>query len=149
MNNYTAIVNLGADPEPLTLGGKELIKLRLADKTPGKKSVTRWLTAMVGGPDLATAGRLAKGDAIMITGTLVKEEYKPNKPKYKGEMVETDNIPFAKILQVVKSETFFNTKPDTEVPSDAVANTTAEVTTGDFPVDNAASVATDNLMADL
>lgn len=149
MNNYTAIVNLGADPEPLTLGGKELIKLRLADKTPGKKAITRWLTAMVGGPDLATAGRLAKGDAIMITGTLVKEEYKPTKPKYKGEMIETDNIPFAKILQVVKSETFFNSKPDAEVSSDTVANTTVEVTTGDFPTDFAASVPADNLMADL
>lgn len=135
MNNGSYIVNLGADPEPLTLGDKQLMKLRCADKTPGKRSVVRWITAMVGGPDIAVAARLAKGDSIVVVGTLTKTEYAPKKPRYKGEMIATDEIPFAKILQVVKSPTFFGSVPVTneDVSAGSAELVTHAVTTGDFP----------------
>lgn len=137
-NNGVWIVNLGADPEPIKLGDKDLYKLRCADKTPGKKSITRWFQAMVGGPDMNTAARLVKGDCIALAGQMTKEEYAPKKPRYKGEKVEVDSMPFAKIMQVVKSETFFNreaTGPDVGVES---AETVA-TTTGDFPTDTSAA----------
>jgi len=145
MNNGTYIVNLGADPEKIELGGRELYKLRCADKTPGKRSIVRWFTAMVGGPDVTVANRLAKGDTIVLTGTLTKEEYSPKKPRYKGEKIETDNMPFAKILQVVKSDTFFGRE---SVSSDeAPRASTAEViaTDGAFPTDEDASAAMEGL----
>lgn len=125
MNFGGYVVNLGADPEPLTLGSRELYKLRCADKTPGKNSVTRWFTALVGGPDLDTASRLAKGDTIILVGTLSKTEFKPKQPKYRGHMQESDEMPFAKILQVIKSTTFFGERNNEEVPHAA--------TIGDFP----------------
>lgn len=107
-NTFTAIVNLGADPEELTLGTRQVYKLRCADKGIGKDAVTFWFTALVGGPDITTAQRLIKGDSIAITGTLVHKEYRPKKPRYKGEMMTSAEVPFAKIMQVVKSDTFFN-----------------------------------------
>lgn len=129
MNNYSATVNLGADPEELSLGGRQVYKLRCADKGPGKRAITRWLTTLVSGPDCATAARLTKGDTIFISGTLIQTEYKPKKPRYKGEMINSDEIPFGKILQVVKSDTFFNQSvgdfPTDEVPA-----------TGDVPPPN-------------
>lgn len=120
MLNVTGIVNLGADPEELTLGARKVYKLRCADKAPGKNSVTRWLSVLVSGPDCDTAQRLAKGDSIMISGTISKTEYKPKKLQFKGQMMSQDEVPFGKILQVVKSDTFFNKQvgdfPDTSTP---------------------------------
>lgn len=107
-NVFSAIVNLGADPEELTLGERKVYKMRLADKGIGKDATTRWITALVGGPGVNTAARLVKGDAIWICGTLVRKEYKPKTPRFKGEMIAYDDMPFAEIKQVVKSETFFN-----------------------------------------
>ena len=42
-----------------------------------------------------------------VTGTLVKGSYKAKKGKLKGKTVETDSMPFAKLLQVIKSPSFF------------------------------------------
>jgi single-stranded DNA-binding protein len=127
MNNFTAIVNLGADPESLTLGSNEVYKLRCADKGVGKKAITHWITVLVGGPDKTTAARLAKGDSIMVTGTLVRTEYAPKKPRYKSEMIESSEMPFAKILQVVKSPTFFNQSVGDFPTDDVPAPTDADV----------------------
>lgn len=133
MNNGTWIVNLGADPEALTLGGRELYKLRCADKTPGKKSITRWFTALVGGPDIDTASRLAKGNTIALAGTLTQTEYKSTKPRYKGEMIRTDEIPFAKILQVIRSDTFFGTGDTGDFPPKDDAVVVDDTATNDTP----------------
>jgi single-stranded DNA-binding protein len=118
MNNYTAIVNLTADVEDLTLGERDVKKLRVADNTFGKNSKTRFFDIIVSsGPDIAVASRLAKGDQIVVTGTLVAGEYTAKKnSKYakKGQKVQTDSMPFGRILQVTKSPTFFN--QDDEVP---------------------------------
>src|SRR5690349_13329665 len=73
VNNYTAIVNLTHDVEDLKLGERDVKKLRVADNTFGKNSETRFFDVIVSsGPDMETAGRLAKGDQIVVTGTLVK-----------------------------------------------------------------------------
>lgn len=112
MNNYTAIVNLTSDPEDLKLGERDTKKLRLADNTFGKNSETRFFDMIVSsGPDMEVAGRLAKGDQIMVTGTLVAGSYKAKKnSKYakKGQVIKTDSMPFGRILQVTKSPSFFN-----------------------------------------
>jgi len=112
MNNYTAIVNLTADVEDLTLGERDVKKLRVADNTFGKNSETRFFDVIVSsGPDIEVASRLAKGDQIVVTGTLVAGSYKAKKnSKYakKGQTIKTDSMPFGRILQVTKSPTFFN-----------------------------------------
>lgn len=107
MNNFTAIVNLCRDPEALELGGRTCQKLRLADNTFGKNAETRFFDAIVSGPDADVAARLKSADSIAVTGTLVKGSYKGKKGKNKGKTVETDSMPFAKILQVIKSPSFF------------------------------------------
>lgn len=106
MNVYTATVNLCRNPEPITLGERECMKLRLADNTFGK-SKTRFLDAIVSGQDVETAGRLQSGDQIVVTGTLQLTEYKAKKGKMKGKTVQADQMPFARILQVTKSPSFF------------------------------------------
>jgi len=106
-NSGTWIANLGKDPEELTLGERQLVKLRCAEKAPGKKATTRWFTALVGGPDLAVAGRLRKGDCIALAGQMVRTEFKPSKGKNRGVIQVEDEMPFAKIMQVIKSPTFF------------------------------------------
>lgn len=112
MNNYTAIVNLTADVEDLKMGERDVKKLRVADNTFGKNSETRFFDVIVSsGPDMEVAGRLAKGDQIVVTGTLVAGSYKAKKnSKYakKGQTIKTDSMPFGRILQVTKSPTFFN-----------------------------------------
>lgn len=112
MNTYTAIVNLTHDVENLTLGEREVKKLRVADNTFGKNSETRFFDVIVSsGPDMDVAGRLTKGDQIVVTGTLVASSYKAKKnSKYakKGQTIKTDSMPFGRILQVTKSPTFFN-----------------------------------------
>ena len=130
MNKGMYIASLGADPESITLGEKEGRKLRLAEKARGKKSVTRWFNAIVTGYDAETADKLRKGDTIIIEGEMVLEEYAPKKPKYKGEKVKADAMPFAKIFQVVKSKTFFG--GDDAADGDAEPTDTG-VTTTDAP----------------
>ncbi len=116
MNNTTMVINLGADPEHIQLGDKEGRKLRCAEKAPGKKSVTRWFGAIVTGHDVEVADRLAKGDCLVVVGQLQLTEYVPKKPRFKGETIKTDEMPFCKILQVVKSPTFFGAKVDDDEP---------------------------------
>lgn len=123
MNNYTAIVNLTSDVEDLKLGDRDVKKLRVADNTFGKNSITRFFDVIVSsGPDMEVAGRLAKGDQIVVTGTLTAGEYTAKKTtKYakKGTKVKTDSMPFGRILQVTKSPTFFNQAADgEEAPAD-------------------------------
>lgn len=109
-NNGTYIATLGKDPEALQLGGRDVIKLRVAEKAGSKKAETRWFTAIVGGPDVDTANRLEKGDTIALAGELVLRKWKPGKgkEKYKGEERFEDEMPFAKLLRVIKSEKFFS-----------------------------------------
>jgi single-stranded DNA-binding protein len=112
MNNGMYLVNLGADPEVNNFGEREGRKLRCADNTGGKKSITRWFNVNVSGRDVATADRLKKGDQILVTGELQLEEYPPKKPRYKGEKVKVDVMPWGKIFQVVKSPSFFGGDED-------------------------------------
>ena len=112
MNTYSAIVTLGKDPEAIKLGEREGRKIRVVDKTYGKKAIDRWFTAILSGPDVATVDRLRKGDQVFLTGALIQEEYEPKKPRYKGEKVKDDTMPYAKLAQVVKSPTFFNQVED-------------------------------------
>lgn len=134
VNTFTSVANLCRAPEELELGGRACMKLRLADNTYGK-SETRFFDAIVSGPDVDTAKRLSQGDQIVITGTLQKTSYKAKKGKMKGKTIEQDQMPFAKILQVTKSESFFaeredeadepetdNTEPSLDEPSDAPAD---------------------------
>jgi hypothetical protein len=130
-NSGTYIVNLGKDPEQLTLGGRECYKLRCAEKAATKKAITRWFTAIVGGPDVDTASRLKSGDTIAVTGELALTEYPAKKARYKGEMIREDEIPFAKIMRVIKSPSFFS---EAEAPADEGAPT-ADAPAGDTPPD--------------
>lgn len=132
-NNGTYVVNLGKDPESLELGGRPVYKLRCAEKAGNKKAITRWFTAIVGGPDVDAASRLAQGDTIILAGELSLTEYKAKKPRYKGEMIREDEMPFAKLLRVIKSPTFFAEKTD-DVPADDGAPT-ADAPEGDTPPD--------------
>lgn len=119
MNNFSAVARLGMDPETIQLGDREGRKLRLVEEAPGKKSIARWFNAIVTGKDVEIADRLEKGDQIFITGQLALTEYTPKKTKYKGEKVKSDEMPFAKILQVLKSEKFFGGGEDGEEGSEA------------------------------
>jgi single-stranded DNA-binding protein len=130
-NNGTWFANLGKDPEALQLGGRDVVKLRLAEKAGNKKAETRWFTAIVGGPDVETAKRLASGDTIAIAGELVYKSYKSTKGKNKGQTVFEDEMPFAKLVKVIKSPTFF---AGTEAPAEEGAPT-ADAPAGDTPPD--------------
>ena len=132
-NNGTYIVNLGKDPEKLTLGGRDCYKLRCAEKAATKKAITRWFTAIVGGPDVSTAERLAKGDSIALTGELALTEYPAKKAKYRGEMIREDEMPFAKIMRVIKSPTFFS--EEAAAPDAEQGAPTADAPEGDTPPD--------------
>ena len=112
MSNISVyFVNLCADPEPLTLGTRDCIKLRCADNT-GSKNETRFFDAIMGQErDVEKAQRLAKGDRIAIQGQLVKQSYKAKKDGKgikKGQTIYTDAMPFATILEVIKSPSFFS-----------------------------------------
>lgn len=107
-NNYTACCNLTKDPEDLTLGERELVKLRLADNTFGKGTETRFFDALVGGPDVEAARQLKSGDQVVVTGQLTKTSYKSKKGKNKGKTVEADSMPFAKLMQITRSPSFFS-----------------------------------------
>lgn len=133
-NNGTYIVNLGKDPEELELGGRPCMKLRCAEKAATKKAITRWFTAIVGGPDVETAKRLAQGDTIAVSGELALTEYKPKKPRFKGETVKEDEMPFAKLLRVIKSPTFF-AEDTSDKSGDDEGAPTADAPEGDTPPD--------------
>lgn len=124
MNNYTAIVNVCKEPEALELGGRPCMKLRLADNTFGKNAETRFFNAIVSGNDADVARKLRLGDQLAISGTLVSSSYKPKKGKFKGKTVQSDEMPFAKILQVTKSPSFFagDDAPAEDAPDDDVPN---------------------------
>lgn len=107
MNSFTCIARLGADPETIQLGDREGRKVRLAEEVPGKKNITRWFNAIFSGRDVETVDRIRKGDTIMVTGALALTEYSPKKTRYKGEKVKSDEMPFAKLMQVIKSPSFF------------------------------------------
>lgn len=144
MNTYTAIVNLTHDVEDLKLGERDTKKLRVADNTFGKNSETRFFDVIVSSaPDMAVAERLAKGDQIVVTGTLVAGSYKAKKnTKYakKGQVIKTDSMPFGRILQVTKSPSFFNQGDDTseETPADDQTGSTEEPPLGDDDNETAA-----------
>ncbi len=125
MNQGTYVVNLGADPESIQLGEKAGRKLRCAEKAPGKKNITRWFNAIVTGYDLDTADKLRKGDTIILSGQMALTEWAPKNPKYKGEKVKSDEMPFAKIFQVVKSKTFFASDGDEAEAPTGVSETEA------------------------
>jgi single-stranded DNA-binding protein len=128
MNTFTAVVNLTADVEDLKFGERDVKKLRVADNTFGKDNEARFFDVIVSSTlDMEMAGRLAKGDQIVVTGTLTRGSYKAKKTtKYakKGEKVYTDSMPFGRILQVTKSPTFFNQSGEGEA-SDDTADTSA------------------------
>jgi single-stranded DNA-binding protein len=130
-NSGVWFANLGKDPEELELGGKAVMKLRCAEKAGNKKAETRWFTALVGGPDVETAKRLAKGDSIALSGEMVLKSYKPKKPRYKGEVIMEDEISFAKLVKVIKSPTFF---AEQEAPAEEGAPT-ADAPAGDAAPD--------------
>lgn len=106
-NQFTAVCNLTKDPEELTLGERELVKLRVADNTFGKNALPRYFDALVGGPDVDAARQLKTGDQVVLTGQLVKSSYKSKSGKTKGKTVETDSMPFAKLMQITRSPSFF------------------------------------------
>lgn len=142
MNTFTAVVNLTSDVEDLKLGERDVKKLRVADNTFGKNSEARFFDVIVSSkPDMDVAERLAKGDQIVVTGTLVAGSYKAKKnSKYakKGQVIKTDSMPFGRILQVTKSATFFNQDADgeaTDVPDDG---STDEPDITDAPADEGA-----------
>lgn len=129
-NNGSWIVRLGAEPETIKLGEREGRKLRVVCSTFGKNSEDRWFNAIVTGKDVETADRLEKGNTIALAGQMVKESYKPKKPRYKGEVVYVDTMPFAKIMEVIKSESFFGGSKE-EAAADGVETTEAPALTDD------------------
>lgn len=142
-NNYTAVCNLTKDPEELTLGERNLVKLRCADNSFGKNALPRYFDALVGGPDLDAAMRLKEGDQIVITGQLVKTGYKAKKGKNKGKTVEADSIPFAKLMQITRSESFFSGEGGGDEPDGG------DPESSDEPGDAAGDEGADDPMADL
>lgn len=131
-NNGTYIVNLGRDPEEMQLGGRDVIKLRVAEKAGSKRAETRWFSAIVGGPDVETAKRLASGDTIALAGELVWTSWTPKQGKDKGKKQFGDEMPFAKLMKVIKSPTFFG--GGEEAPAEEGAPT-ADAPAGDTPPD--------------
>ena len=117
-NVFTAVVNLCADPAPLTIGDKEAMKLRLADNT-GRKNGARFFGMLVTGSDVEKATRLRSGDKIVVSGQLVVNEFtakKAGKGYKKGDKLKGDEMPYGRILEVIKSDTYF---ADTDTPTDA------------------------------
>lgn len=141
MNIGCWTVNLGADPESIQLGEKEGRKLRCAEKAPGKRNITRWFNAIVVGYDNETADKLKKGDTVILQGQMAKQEYKPKQPRYKGEMREVDEMPFAKIFQVVKSKTFFAEEGDAAEGDGVSATEEPSLTTDEPAFDPLAGIA--------
>lgn len=127
-NNGTYIANLGKDPEELELGGRKCVKIRVAEKGASKRAIPRWFTAIVGGPDTDVAIQLKKGDTVALSGELVLTEYKNKKT---NQMQREDEMPFAKLLRVIKSPSFFGAQ---DAP-DADGTPSADAPAGDAPPD--------------
>lgn len=130
-NTFIAVVNLTKDPEALTLGERELCKLRVADNTFGKNAETRFFDVLVSGPDVDAGLQLKSGDQIVVSGQLVKTSYKSKKGKMKGKSVEADSMPFGKILQITKSPSFFS--GEGKADADDGVDQTEEPDLGDAP----------------
>jgi single-stranded DNA-binding protein len=130
-NSGTYIVNLGRDPEDMQLGGRDVIKLRVAEKAGSKRAETRWFNAIVGGPDVDTAKQLKSGDQVALSGELVYTSWTPKQGKNKGKKEYGDEMPFAKLLKVLRSPTFFGSE---EAPA-AEGEPTADAPAGDTPPD--------------
>lgn len=104
-SSYTCVAVVVQEPEKLVMGGKPTTKLRLVDKAISKRHEDRFFNALLGGFDAETAGRLAKGDKILITGTLAINKYTSKKT---GKEVLSDEMGFGtRILRVIQSPTFF------------------------------------------
>lgn len=128
-SSYTCAATVVQDPEKLTLGGKDAAKLRLVDKALSKKHEDRFFNAILFGYDAETAGRLAKGDKILITGTLALTSYKSKKT---GQKVTADEMGFGtRILRVLHSPTFFGEGPAGDEPAEA-----EDVAPGKGPLDD-------------
>ena len=143
MNNFTAVVNVCRAAEPLKLGERECMKLRVADNTFGKNTKTMFIDAIVSGPDTDVSAKLAAGDQIVISGTLKLGEYKAKKGKLKGKMVATYEIPFCKILQVTKSPTFFSEEEEASDEPETLDNSEPDLS----PAEDAGDV--EDPLADL
>lgn len=135
-NTFTAVVNLCRDPEPLELGGKPCQKLRLADNS-GSKNDTTFFGAIVSGRDGDIALQLRKGDEVVISGQLVSGNYKAKKAGKgikKGDVIRTLDMPFARLVKVTRSPTFFSGEA---VPVDAPEAAAADVGGSDVdPLDD-------------
>lgn len=127
-NSGVYIASLGRDPEELELGGKPCMKLRCAEKAGSKRAETRWFNAIVGGPDVETAKKLAKGDTIALAGELVYTKFKKKGAK---DFTYEDEMPFAKLMRVIKSPTFF-AADGADAPA---GEPTADAPAGDSPPD--------------
>lgn len=127
-NSFTAVVNLCRDPEPITFGERECMKLRCADNT-GSKNDARFFGAIVSGYDAQTAAKLKSGDKIVISGQLCATSYKAKKAGKnvkKGDTLKSDEMPFAKIIEVVRSPSFFGGAPDESEPDTTDASDAGE-----------------------
>lgn len=125
MNHGTYIVNVAKDPEQREIGESKIVRLRVADSTFGKNSVTNFFNAEFRGRDAEAVMKLKSGNQIAIVGTLKKVTYRPKSGPNKGKKVEDFEMPFANLLQVLKSETFFGgekAEPDAE-PEDTTEPT--------------------------
>jgi hypothetical protein len=110
-----------------------MTKIRCVDKATSKKHKDRFFNALLGGYDGETAGKLAKADQILISGTLAIQEYKSKKT---GQMVQSDEMGFGtRILQVVKSPTFFGDAQVAPPATDEPAFDPTAVTAGPGPLD--------------
>lgn len=127
MNIHTAVVTLAAAPEAKTIGSKDIVELRVADRSFGRNAVTKFYTATVSGRDAENARRLTKGDSVFITGSMQAREY-TNK---KGIKVQVDEMPFCRLVQVLKSDSFFAKDDDA---GDAAAAETQAAVDGDDPL---------------
>lgn len=133
-NTFTTVCNLTQDPEAIKLGERDIVKIRVADNTYGKRAEPRYLNALLGGPDFEAGKRLRKGDQVVLSGTLVKTSYKATKGKMKGKTVESDEMPFAKLIQVTRSETFFASSDD-DSTDDNAADADPDISDDPAPAD--------------
>lgn len=128
-NNSVYVVVLGKDPEDASAYiGRPARKLRLVDKGQGKNSIDRWFDATVTGPDVDVCDRLRSGNQIVIAGALQLTEFTYTKGAKKGTKQREDRMPYAKIIQVTRSETFFTPKDETTETAEAIPETQPEAT---------------------
>lgn len=119
MNIHSAVVTLVNPPEAKQIGTKDIVELRVADRSFGRNAVTKFYTATVSGKDAENAKRLAKNDSLFISGSMQTREY-TNK---KGIKVQVDEMPFCRIVQILKSDTFFAKAEDNEAAAEDAKTT--------------------------